>query len=173
MESLQNGQERMKPKRVTTSHGSIYNYLPDGRTQRFKTAEQKMSEPQDTLVYIPPWEKIKEKAKEAYPKVFGSIEDAVDYAQLLLKFAQTESYTMRVVDETGKELKSNAETAEAKRVLICFVDKKNIQDSFYLPVSIEPKVGYQTYDTRKYKDEHGETLRQRHVGNEVTEIEYE
>lgn len=45
-------QERQKPAEVITARGSVYRYLSDGRTQRFKTATGELHEPQDTLVFI-------------------------------------------------------------------------------------------------------------------------
>ena len=38
---------------VITSKGSRYDYLPDGRTQRFKTVTGELNDPQDLLVFIP------------------------------------------------------------------------------------------------------------------------
>ena len=47
---------------VETLNGSIYRYLPDGHTQRFKKTANRMCEPQDVLVYIPSFEALEQKA---------------------------------------------------------------------------------------------------------------
>jgi hypothetical protein len=62
--------ERHKPTRLVTAKGSVYTYLPDGRTQRYKAATETLEAPQDLLVFMPPWNTIETKAKELYPEVF-------------------------------------------------------------------------------------------------------
>jgi hypothetical protein len=40
-----------------------------------------------------------------------------------------------------------------------------------IPVTHTPRVGFSTFDTRKYKDEEtGEWMRERHLGNKVVKI---
>lgn len=166
--------EKLKPTRIVTGMGSVYEYLPDGRTQRFQKATGEMHEPQDTLVFIPPWKLIESQAKTIYPKIFNSsgIDNQVQYNQFLLEYAQLKGHTIRVVDEKGKELRSNQDIEKSGKVFITLIDKNNPQDIFYIPVSKEPKIGYLTFDTRKYKNEKGETDRKKHIGNKVTEIQY-
>ena len=40
---------------------------------------------------------------------------------------------------------------------------------FLIPVAREPKKGFYTFDTRKYK-ENGEHKREKHLGNKIKEI---
>ena len=158
-----------KPKEVVTAKGSIYKYLPDGRTQRIKVATGETMEPQDVLVFIPPWDLIKSEAQRIYPKIFGGIENELQYEEELLHFAQDPNKTMRVVDLEGNELRTNAEVAAHEKIFIAFVDKQFPENSFYLPVTATPKIGYSTFDTRKYGE--GEDMRiERHMGNKVVEI---
>jgi hypothetical protein len=164
---------KRKPTEIITAMGSVYKYLPDGRTQRFKTATGELSEPQDTIVFIPPFETIKDWALKAYPKIFKGIENEAQYEALLVHYVHGGNKTIRVTDQTGKELTNNTEAAKAERVLAALVDKDDTTQSFYLPVSREPKIGYNTYDTTKYKDENGETVRDKHLGNKVTDIKYQ
>lgn len=172
MPSPESRQEKPKISEVVTARGSIYKYLPDGRTERFKTATQEQNNAQDVLVFIPPYDLVIEQARKLYPEIFRGIENQILYEQLLLEYAQGKGRTIRVVDEKGKELSSNKEVELAARAFAYFVDKQNQKNSFFLPISKEPKIGYQTYDTRKYKDADGETYRERHLGNKVTEIRY-
>ncbi len=72
---------------ITTAKGSVYKYLPDGRTQRFKQATGELNDPQDSIVFIPPWDMIKAPAMKAYPEIFGHIENEAQYEQVLLEYA--------------------------------------------------------------------------------------
>ncbi len=164
--------KKRNPVEVTTARGSTYKYLPDGRTQRYKKAIQELNEPQDILVFIPPWDLINEDALKIYPEIFQGIENQPQYEQLLLKYAQIDGHTMRVVDLNGNELRSNKEISEKDRVLLAFIDRADPKNTFTLPISITPKIGYITFDTRKFVDQDGETKRQRHIGNEVVDIKY-
>ncbi|KKW11047.1 MAG: hypothetical protein UY50_C0022G0015 [Parcubacteria group bacterium GW2011_GWA2_49_9] len=146
--------------------------MPDGRTQRFKTVTGKLDEPQDTLTFLPPYDSVKEQASRFYPAVFAGIETAVEYDQLLLSYAQLNGRTIRVIDEAGKELATAADVEAAPKVFLAFIDKEKPKNNFTLPVSKEPKIGYQTFDTRVFNGKDGEKLRERHIGNKVKEIRY-
>jgi hypothetical protein len=165
--------EKPRPTEIMTAKGSVYTYLPDGRTERFKKATGEHLPPQDALVFIPPWDAIKEQAEKIYPNLFKGIENNTQYEQVLLEYVQRDGHTVRIVDANGKELKTNAEIEQAEKAFAYFVDKIDQKNSFHIPISKEPKVGYTTFDTRKFVDEKGETRRERHMGNKVTEIKYE
>lgn len=171
--------EKPKPTEIRTLQGSVYKYLPDGRTQRFKTATGELNEPMDTITFIPPWDVFREMmAKMPHPKIIDKIFDNVGgqagYDQILLEYAQGKGKTIRVIDERGNELGSPQNLAGAEKVFLHFVDKVNPENSFTLPVSKDPTINYSTFDTRKYIDpKTGETMREQHIGNAVTEIAYE
>jgi len=164
--------ENRKPKELVTDQGSVYTYLPDGRTQRFKEATGETMDPQDVIVFIPPWDTIKADVARIYPEIFGPIENEIYYQQLLLEYAQLSGRTMKVIDEKGGELSHNSEVGKVDRPFLAFIDRKDDKRSFSLPVSKIPKIGYLTFDTRKFVDEKGETMRERHIGNKVSEIRY-
>ena len=171
-EALRPEKEEKRPVELTTERGSVYQYLPDGRTQRFKTATGELNEPQDTLVFIPPYDLIGTQAVKAYPKIFNGVENETQFTQILLEYAQTSGKTIRVINGKGVELKDAQEVATAGQIFLYFVDKNNPKSNFFLPASKEPKLGYSTYDTRKYTDEQGGTIRERHMGNKVIDIKY-
>ena len=166
--------EKRKPKTVTTSKGSIYTFLPDGRTQRYKTAEGKMEAPQDLLVFIPPWENIAQKAKELYPEIFSSIDNAIQFEQLLLEYMVKGSpKTIRPAID-GNETYSLVGTTPEATVFLNFINKETKRVDFALPTSREPKVGYSTFDARKFLDiTDNITKRERHIGNKIVSIGYE
>jgi hypothetical protein len=159
---------------VETTYGSVYKYLPDGRTQRFKKVTGELIEPQDALVFIPDYQTILSRAEkpENARKVFG--ENSAMYEETLLEYAQSSGKTMRIVDQNGKELGNNDEIDQAQKVSIAFVQKSRNGErdkvDFWIVVSKVPQIGFYTYDTTKHKDEDGRTLRDRHMGNQVVKI---
>ncbi len=70
---------------VVTERGSVYRYLPNGKTQRFKTLENHLSPVKDLLVFIPDQ----------------------GHAELVLDYVHTPNTRVRVVNKTGRHLKSN------------------------------------------------------------------
>jgi len=172
-ESAPSGERKeRRPTEIVTAHGSVYRYLPDGRTQRFKTKTGELNEPQDTLVFIPPFEMIGGRAAELFPEIFRGIENEVQFDQVLLEFAQSQNRTMLVVDEKNTELRSNEEVRNASHVFVQFIDRDDPKNCFVLPVSKTPKIGYNTFDTTKYRDENGELKRAKHIGNKVVDVKY-
>lgn len=87
-----------KPTSVVTARGSQYTYLEDGRTQRWKAATDEKYEPQDILVFIPPWEQIAEKAKELYPEIFKEIETQAQFEYILLVYIHSKESAVRPID---------------------------------------------------------------------------
>jgi len=158
---------------VITSRGSQYVYLPDGRTQRHKKVTNEVHDPQDLLVFIPMFDLIKKQASEIYPSIFAGIENEVQFHQVLLEYGRHKGKTIRPIDEKGNEILTNQEAKEVEKVFLAFIDKLDKNNSFNLPVSIVPKIGYNSFDTRKFINENGESMRERHIGNKVVEIVYE
>ena len=151
---------------IITEKGSEYKYLPDGRTQRFKKVENKYYEPQDALVFVPDFEWIKKNAPEKILKLLG--ENETQYIQGLLEYIQGKGKKNYIVNKTGKKLEKNKDIAdEDGQVFLTFGDKDKVD--FLIPVAREPKKGFYTFDTRKYK-ENGEHKREKHLGNKIKEI---
>ncbi len=168
--------EKRKPKSITTAKGSVYTYLPDGRTQRFKTVDGKMEAPQDILVFIPPWNTLANKAKQMYPEIFESIEDEMQFEQLLLQYAQLKGFVIIPVTADGMKVKSLNELATNESLYLAFGVKNGDTQKihFSLPVGKEPQLDWKTFDTRKFYDEtDGILKREIHIGNKVVSIEYE
>ena len=157
---------------VETAKGSTYRYLPDGSTQRFKKVEGREYEKQSALVYVPDWAWVKQNASPEVLAKLGGDED--EYVQTLLRYVQNPVKSMDrkvyIVDEKGKRIETNQEIKEAEgTVYLIFLSKGN--PDFFIPVSHKPKLGFMTFDTRKYDDkETGEPMRERHLGNPVVKI---
>lgn len=164
---------KRRPRSVTTAKGSKYTYLPDGRTQRFKEVTQELNEPQDLLLFIPPWDVVKEKAIKLYPDYFDDETTDQQFLRLLMEYIHTIDKTVMVVDGEGAPLNSFTDIEEGVRVFIAFVDKQQNKVDFHIPVEPDPRLGWSTFDTRKYVNENdGLTYNERHIGNKVVDVEY-
>lgn len=156
---------------VETAKGSVYRYLPDGTTQRFKKVEGRDYEPQSALVYVPDYAWVLEHAPAHILERIG--ENEVIYTQILLEYIQNprkEEKKVYITDSTGKVIETNQEIWTATGQVYLQFLTKGVTD-FSIPVSCKPKIGFSTFDTRKYKDEKtNEWMRQRHLGNKVVKI---
>lgn len=156
---------------VVTAKGSTYRYLPDGTTQRFKEVEGREYPPQSALVYVPNYEWVK---KHAPKDVFEKLgENEAIYTETLLEYVQNprkDGRKVYIVDRSGKVIETNAEIRNAEGpVFLNFL--KDGKPEFAIPVSHTPKLGFLTFDTRRYVDpQTGEAMRERHLGNAVIKI---
>ncbi len=130
-----------------TAKGSVYTVLPDGRTQRFKTATGEQNEPNDLIVFV----KFKNVQQE---QDFLSAQNRQDGKKLY------------VVDSAGNVYDTN-EQVKGKDVKLAIVKDGKVIET--VETSLEPKIGYNTFDQRRY-EEKGEKYRSTHLGNKVTKI---
>lgn len=133
-----------------TSKGSVYTVLPDGRTQRFKTKTNEQKEPQDLTVFA---------------KFEGQKED--DYLQALHGVNGETVHVAGIIDGKVQEIKTNDEAAKAEGIKIIIVDKDGKMVS-KVDATIKPTEGYTVFDQRKV----GENSYEKHIGNEVSKINY-
>lgn len=171
-EQSQESKEKSKPKQIKTARGSVYTYLPDGRTSRFKVATGETFEPMDVLVFVPPWEKIKDQIPAEYTHIFKDIEYEMQYDQLLLEYVHLDGKTIYIIDEKSKYLKTQADVDAAERAFLAFIDKVDKKKTFTLPVAKEPRIGFHTFDTGFITNKEGIEERHKHLGNKVVDIEY-
>ncbi len=158
-----------------TEKGSVYRYLKDGRTQRYKKLEDKNYEPQDAIVFVPNYERLKQLYtgnERAFISKFG--ENELQYNQVLLKFLYEDAKVYIVDGDTSEILDTNEEIKKARRVFLYFIDKKakSKEPILQLPVSKIPKLGYQPYDTHVFYNSDGQRVRSRHLGHKIIKIEY-
>ena len=71
---------------VRTEKGSIYRYLENGKTKRFKAAENKQYEEQDALVYVPDFAWVSKYAPPGTRERLG--ENETIYVDILLEYVQ-------------------------------------------------------------------------------------
>ncbi len=171
-ESPVNKQEALRPKQITTSKGSVYTFLPDGRTQRYKKETGETMEPMDLIVFVPPWNVVKDKVPKLYEKFFGNIQSDFEYDQLILQYVHEKDKSIYVTDQDGKILKTQEEIDSASRVYVACVSKKDVNDGFYLPVVKDARIGFSTLDMKFWIDDKGMEMRVKHLGNDVVDIQY-
>lgn len=153
---------------VETANGSIYKYLSDGRTQRYKTAEKKTYEPQNALVYVPPYDWVQKNAPEKIRDMFGDNE--LIYESIILSYVQGKEKKSYIINSKGEKLETNEQFLQTEGPLFLALGDRNKID-LCIPVSMTPKLGHCTYDTTKYRD--GEQyFREKHFGNKVVKITY-
>lgn len=156
---------------IETAKGSIYRFLPDGTTQRFKSVEGRAYEPQQAMVFVPDYHTLKKASPEGmnFESIFG--ESPAQYSQILLDIIQAHGSKAYILDASGRVLETNAEIASAEGQVTLYLEKPNEKPMMF-PVAKKPKVGFMTFDTRKYQNESGETMRERHLGNPVVKINH-
>ncbi len=153
---------------VETAKGFIYRYLPDGRTQRFETAENKTHEPQNALVFVPPYDRAQKNAPGTMRDALG--ENELIYEEILLSYVQGKEKKCHIINKKGDKLETNTEIFRAQgQIFLTFGDKEKVD--FYIPVSRTPILGWYAYDTRKYRTGDGH-LRESHLGHKVVKIAY-
>lgn len=152
---------------VITKKGSIYTYLEDGRTQRFKKATGELHKPQDILVFVPDYDTLINASKKNITSIIG--ENEFEYGQYLLEYAQVSPRTCFVINKDGIKIEKNKDAKNEKLLFLALYDKKSDKVDFTIPVSHIPRIGYNTFDTRKYQ-EGNEWYRDRHLGNKVISI---
>lgn len=132
-----------------TSQGSIYNVLPNGKTQRFKTATGELNEPNDLIVFVK----------------FNNAQQEQDF---LAAQNRLDDHKLYVVDDEGNIYNTNEQVAGKDVKLVIVKNGKIIQT---VETSLAPIIGYNTFDQRRY-EENGEGYRSTHLGNKVTKINY-
>lgn len=152
--------------KVITAKGSIYQYLDNGKTQRWKKATNTLCEPQDVLVYIPNHEWVLRSAPESMKHTFGN--DKFEYAQMLRDYIHMDEHTIRIVDSQGRPIRSNS---EAKRVQPYAALIRGNKTTHAIPVTPNPVIGFNPFDFRYFK-EGNVTHKEKHLGNPVVEIIY-
>jgi hypothetical protein len=155
---------------IETSQGSVYKYLSDGTTQRFKKTESKEFKPQDLMVYIPDFDYIR--ARTEWSSLVERFEnDEHLYNQTLLKTTHGEgdAYVVDFDFNPPKILQTNEEVRAGKKVsLVCIF--RDGTPRLSIPISPKPLIGFMTYDERTFTGDDGKSYRENHIGNKVTKI---
>lgn len=165
------------PKKVVsfeTELGSVYKFLPDGRTQRYRQVDEELKAPQDAIVFVPPYERIVDKAPAKDRPFLGN--SPFEYNRNLIMYTQKigKEHTnakVRIITREGKILRTNEQINNVPEVFLAFMrDGKTVD--FTLPVSKGPKESYLPFDTRMEPLPDGSHMTYVHLGNNITKINY-
>ncbi|MFB6246328.1 MAG: hypothetical protein ABEI74_01920 [Candidatus Pacearchaeota archaeon] len=149
-----------------TGKGSVYKYLPNWKTQRFKKIENETKDPSDAIVFIPNYEWFQENINTDITKTLGNNEEEMN--QIFLEYIHSKPGRTYINDSEGKILRNNMEIhLNQGPTLLSFVKNKELD--FYIPVAKDPRIGFQPYDTRTYQ-KNGTRMRSSHIGHKVTSI---
>ena len=132
-----------------TAKGSVYTILPNGKTQRFKTATKEQNEPQYLTVFVK----------------FKDTEQEQDFLEGIQR-SDTSGTKVYVIDKQGNKYDTN-EQAAGKDVRLALVKDGKVIDT--AETSTTPKIGYNTFDQRRFEKD-GEKYREAHLGNKVVKI---
>jgi hypothetical protein len=163
---------------IVTEKGSVYTYLPNGQTQRFKKKTNTLCKPLDFLVYIPPFEELETlcgRHKVKNPNFLS--ED--HYAATIPVFgaAGVDNFVIPGVLVDGdlyavKDTRNNAVREaweESGKIMGLGFYGSNSQQRFVLPVSMFPIIGATTCDGFVRPSSKGYDSKA-HIGHKVTEI---
>ncbi len=141
-------------KSFTTDHGSVYTYDSDGKTTRFKTETGEQHEKQGITVFM-------DLNAEEAQRVLEAVQ---------IEGSPLQSYIVeRQADDSAVSI-ANLESVTNPNNLYLVV-YENGKPIVVKKASLTPRIGMSVYDTRKYQGENGETLSERHLGNNVSSIE--
>jgi hypothetical protein len=163
--------EHIPIEQFKTSQGSIYTYDETGRTTRFKTATGEQDHTQDVTV-------------------FGamSLDEQQDFLTVLYgdeakPRPDGKKFSVRLGEKLpsgrGKVVNARTEIDDPEALAIAILNGRNPDGTFTKAnveqvkrVSLQPAVGLNTFDTRKFQNSDGQWRRELHLGNRVTEIKY-
>ena len=152
-------------QRFETSYGSIYTYLPDGRIQRLKNANQ-LCRPKDIALFVPPEDELETLVDERTRKYC----EESGYTSTLLQAIHALDKTLFLIRPDGTPIRNlEGIKQETDLQLACSPHTKFPRYYFAIPISIAPSIGYSPFDANI--TEQG-TLDDRHFGHPITRILY-
>lgn len=144
------------PQSFQTEKGSIYTYGEYGRTTRYKAVTGEMHETQDVTVFAR-----------------LSPDQEQDILHAIHKPREQDETKKVYVAERGENdeawlVRRREQVRRLGRLYLIIYNKDNAEE--IIPVSLEPEVGANVFDTRHYKDNSGQAMTERHLGNKVIKI---
>lgn len=139
-----------------TARGSVYTYDGDGKTTRFKTTTNEQQARQDLTVFV----RLTAEDEEAYIAAYRSKQrrDPDERVYVL----------ERQPDDSAQIIRDIAEVSDPQNLYLGIVKKEDVLR--LVKASLIPTIGDHPFDTRRFQNEQGEWKTERHLGNEVVEI---
>lgn len=156
----------------TTSRGSVYKFLEDGRVSRFKTKTKEQQETQDMIVFIPNFDLLKTLIGPESLENIGHSDE--EFSETVLGYVNGGSFDHHayIINEENKIIRTTEDLENAKRLgmVLGVSDEGKLKEEFVFPVSRRPRIGFSTFDMSFYKNDKGEERVRRHMGNKISEI---
>lgn len=160
--------ERAAVDQFKTAHGSVYSYDEAGRTTRFKTIVSEQKAAQDITVFA---DLTRDEQRMFLPALHA--EGGLRHGDAVLKVYVTE----KMEDGTGKIIRTRDDVGDPNRLALTMLGGHRggtfaAEDVAYAKrASLQPAEGLSVFDTRHFT-ESGVAMTERHLGNEVTQIDY-
>ncbi len=141
-----------------SAHGSVYTYDAEGKTIRYKTATKKQHKRQDITVFVDLTPQEEQEFLEAYRHPAKQDKNLKVYI-----FEKQQDDRLRII-------RNIKEITDPNRIYLGIMRDGKVTTT--KKAFLTPVVGYNVFDTR-YFQENGKWYEERHLGNKITEIEYE
>lgn len=163
--------EHIAVEKFRTAQGSVYEYDETGRTTRFKTATGEQHETQDVAVFA---DMSLDEQQDFLAVLYGDeSKPRPDGKKLSVRLGE------KLPDGRGKVINSRDDIGNPNALAIAILNGRNQDGTFTKDnveqarrVTLQPAVGLNAFDTRKFKDVDGQWKRELHLGNRVNEIKY-
>jgi len=163
--------EHIPIEKFRTTQGSVYTYDDAGKTTRFKTATGEQHDAQDVTVFAGmPLDEQQDFLAVLYR---DETKERPDGKKLSVRLGE------KLPDGTGRVINSRDNISNPDALAIAILNGKNPDGTFTKEnveqarrVTLQPAVGLNAFDTRKFLDTDGQWKRELHLGNRVTEIKY-
>ncbi len=143
-------------KSFSTERGSVYTYDSDGKSTRFRTATQEQCPREDITVFVD----------------LDGLEEA-DVLSAMYSTSSTMKAHVLEVEEEGKSpriIRDISEVKDPNKVAVGVI--KDGSYRLFKKASVTPVVGWCPFEYRRFEED-GQWFSSRHVGNRVTNVEYE
>ncbi len=163
--------EHIPVEQFKTAQGSVYTYDETGRTARFKTATDEQHDTQGVTVF---GAMSLDEQQDFLAVLYGDeTKPRPDGKKLSVRLGE------KLPDGRGKVVNARTEINDPEALAIVILNGRNPDGTFTKAnveqvkrTSLQPAVGLNTFDTRKFQDSDGQWKRELHLGNRVTEIKY-
>ena len=147
-----------KVKAFKTAKGSVYTYDENGMTTRFKTVTGEQHDKQDLTVFAQLTPEQEQGILRAYRYPSES-----DKGKKVYVVERQENDSAKIIRQL---------TDIEKRDKLYLAIYKDGGMKFGVPATLTPTPGFNVFDTRHYEKD-GQGYTERHLGNKVTEVEFE
>jgi len=154
------GEKDKLPKSFETEKGSIYTYDDEGKTSRFKKVTGEHESRSDITVFVD----LNPEEEQLVLKAYRHLEDKYKVLKVYVYEKQP--------DDTAKVIEKREDIKYTDNLGLGIFNKSTNKWIFYREASLNPIIGNDVFDVKYYKNDLGRDVVARHLGNNVTKINY-